>query len=631
MSSLEDLVASEEGLAALTGAVGGLTSMLESLEGTLTGLTGSVDAMRGGLSGMGSASENAGKQTVTATGAIKNGFSKAAEGVRAFGGALESIASGPLPSASSAMSAVGSAMGGALTSGAHTAATALSELGPEGAAAGAALEGLAAVAAATVGVLTTLMGTAIEVSERIALVRESLAGLAGGAAEGAAAGRMISSLADKLPFARSQTQAWAASLLGVGEAGETLAAHVRAIAAAQALTAVTGGQGGAAAQKMFTMLAMGGKATETFMKSVHEGGKSASKILAQMGLNIKDLGGEAAVAKMNASQFGDAVTKALERRGAGALEEMSNSWPDIMSKARTGFLSLFDGLGPAVKPFMGAVKSLFGEFNKGGVAINILKPIVTTVLSTLFSWGTKALNAIHKGFLYVVIGALMAYIAMRPAIDAVKRFATSATMLQGLRVILVGVAIVAGLMALPFILAGVAALLFVAAVAAVGAAVTYIAGFASQAISALGAWVSGAASAAADFVSGLVQGIAAGAGAVADAVSNLASGALGAFRSVFSMHSPSRVLMEHGEDDMAGAVATGVDKGAPKVDAAMEGLGGGRPSAKGRGKGGGGGDRVFAPQFTNCQFGSLSKADLYDWLEEWWEMQGAAGPEPEPT
>jgi hypothetical protein len=89
-------------------------------------------------------------------------------------------------------------------------------------------------------------------------------------------------------------------------------------------------------------------------------------------------------------------------------------------------------------------------------------------------------------------------------------------------------------------------------------------------------------------VAGLVQGIQAGAGAVIAAVSGLASSALGAFKGALGIHSPSKVMLEHGEDNIAGATATGVDKGAPKVQDAMARLGDGEKgtgSGKGRGKG----------------------------------------------
>jgi hypothetical protein len=523
-----------------------------------------------------------------ASGAFQGAANKIGSGGRSLAGSIEhvgatlhNITSGPLPSAEQAMDAVGAAIGSGITSASEKAAGALSKLGPEGAAAGAAIEGLGAVAAATVGTLTGLMGTAIEVTERATMLREALSGLAGGSAAGAAAGQQIQGLVDALPFAREQTQRWATSLLQVGESGDQLAAHVRAIAAAQALTAVTGGQGGAAAQQLFTRLAMGGKATESFMKQVHEGGRVSSKILAEMGLNIADLGGELAVSKMNAQQFGDAVSRALQKRGAGALDAMAGSFPAILQKAREGVLSLFDGLGKPVEGFMGAVKGLFGEFSKGGVAINVLKPIATSVLTTLFRWGTLATNAIHKGFLYVVVGALTAYIALRPVLDAIKRFASSAEFLTGLKVGLVLLAAPLVVLAVAFGVVASVVLIVIGVIGAVaGAVVAAVGAFANFVGSIVGAFsdaYTAATGAGGSIVDGLVAGVVAGAGRFVEALSGLASSGLAKFKGMFGIASPAKVMIEHGDKNIAGGLAIGVDHGSDKVDASMARLGAGGP------------------------------------------------------
>jgi hypothetical protein len=452
---------------------------------------------------------------------------------------------------------------------------ALSKMGPYGQAAAVAIGVVGMAVEATVGRLKEWGQTAIEVVERASLLRAAFTGLAGGAAQGAAAGKLVEGLVDTLPFAKQQTEAWATSLLEVGEAGATLAAHVRAIAAAQALTAVTGGQGGAAAQELFTKLALGGKATESFMKQVHEGGKPAAKILAKMGLNIRDLGGEAAVAKMNAQQFGDAVTKALQARGAPALAVMMNSWPNILEKAREGMMSIFGGLTGPVEGFMGEVRKLFSEFSKGGVAVNLLKPIVTAVFGALFRWGTMAINAIHRGFLLLVIGGLQLYIAMRPAIDAFGKILAYVPVWAILKVILGSIVGIVLAFVGPFLAAAAAVGLLIAAI---GAAVAYFSTLADDAMDAGGS-----------IVNGLVQGVTGAAGQFMDALSGLASKGLAAFKGIFGIASPSKVMLEHGEKNIAGATASGIDRGADKVDASMAKLGGspqGGAGARGEGNGG---------------------------------------------
>lgn len=580
-----------------------MIAVMGGLAGGMSGLTQQMAVVSGGLSGVKSATLGA----ADATSKASTGAQAAASGWKAMGGAIVSMVSGPLPSAQQAMSMVGDAIGSGITSASEKAAQALSKLGPEGQAAGAAIEALGAVASATVGTLTTLMGTAIEVTERVSLMRAALEGLTGGAAAGAAAGKQIEALADALPFAKAQTQAWATSLLQVGVAGNQLAAQVKAIAAAQALTAVTGGQGGAAAQAMFTRLAMGGKATEAFMKQVHEGGRVAAKMLAEMGLNIKDLGGELAVSKMNAQQFGDAVTRALQSRGSKALDVLGDGWTNIVTKAREGLLSLFTGI--ETGPFMKAVKGLFGEFSKGGVAINLLKPIFSSVFNTLFSWAEKATRAIHRGFLLVVIGALTAYIAMRPVIEAAKRIASNAIALAALKTVLMGIAGALVAIALPFILIGAGIVVVMGLVAALAAGfimlVDAVLSLGSSVLAAFTAAYAAATGAGGSIVDGLIAGVVAGAGAFVAALSGLASQGLAKFKSIFGIASPSKVMLEHGEKNIAGAAATGIDRGSDKVDASMANLGGGAP---GGGAGAGRGTTIHVGQVV-IQVGEREDAE----------------------
>jgi phage-related protein len=246
--------------------------------------------------------------------------------------------------------------------------------------------------------------------------------------------------------------------------------------------------------------------------------------------------------------------------------------------------------------------------------------------------------------LTLTIYALRAYIALRPVGAALESIGASAKLawlgaylLKGtlitLAVILGVVAVAVALLALPLVLAAVA-------IFAVVAAVQYLIGVLSGAVAnfdqikaavltALSGWADGALAAAGSLIDGLVQGISSGAGRVADAVRAMASQALGSFTGVFQIRSPSRVMLRHGKENIAGAAAQGVDDGAEDMDRAMAGLGV-KPDGKGGARGGGG--RVFAPVFTNCTFGAgLTEAQLREWMSRWWEEMSATGPEPEPA
>lgn len=570
---------------------------------------------------------------------IASGSKTVASAITSVGSVIDGLASGSIPSAQEAMSKAGEMLGGALTGGAHQAAEALGALGPEGEAAGAALEGLAAVASATIGTLTTLMGTALEVNEALSLMRSRFDALAGGAAAGAQVNEMVQRLGTTLPVATSQVATWAQSLQAAGLQGGKLEQAVKAVAAASALM---GEQGGAAAQNFLKRLGEGGPAADKMITELQKGGRRTDQMLKNMGLSTKDLAKamgmtpEAfAKAKISADQLNGAVTKALQAKGAGPLEAMSNSLPNILSKAQEGIRSLFDGLGPAIEPFMAQVKGLFGEFSKGGVAINTLKPIVTAAFSTLFAWGTKAVNAIHRGFLMLTIAGLQAYIAMRPLIASLKEFVTSASFIMGLKAALVVLGVVLLIVLSPLIAIGIAFLAIVAAGAALVAGIVYVGG---MLIDEVGSWLTiladlgpGALEAAGNFVAGLVDGITAGAAAVIAAVKGLASGAMDTFTGFFGIRSPSTKMLVHGQKNIAeDALAEGIDRGAPAVDDAMARLGSGEPGNGAKGKGAGSksaAGRVV--NFTNCTFGSgITEEQIRGWVLRVLEQEAAGGPEP---
>ena len=466
----------------------------------------------------------------------------------------------------------------------------LAQLGPQGQAAAVAISVLVTVLDKTAGTLAALSAKAIDVVQSVGLMTARFAALAGSAKAGAAVTAMVQRLGTELPFATEQIAGWTSALQRAGVEGKNLENATRAIAAAAALNP----EGGAnAAQETLSKLAQGGKEATDLIKAVAEGSRKGTGALREMGITLADLGGKAAVSKMSADQLSAAIEGALQAKGGGALSAMLNTWPSIIGKAREGFASIFEGLGEPVNKFMGAVRSLFGEFSRGGVAINVLKPIATAVFSALFEWGTKALNAIHKGFLYVVIGALTAYIALRPLINGIADFVGSANMLRG-------VAIVFGLLALPWVVLAVAigtvvAVIgvVIAAIVAIGAALVYvigaIAGFVGSIVGAFSDAYNAATGAGGSIVDGLLAGLEAGAMRFVTALAGLALQGLDAFKGVFKIASPSRVMLEHGEDDIAGAGTTGVERGQKKFKAAVRGLGDGAVEG-GRGRGGAGGD-----------------------------------------
>lgn len=641
MEGLEDL---EEMLGSLTGAIEGLESPLADLRSALEGLT---DAM----GGLGSASEGAGddvaamgSKTKGASNSILSDFegvAKAAQmvgdtapAIAALGDTVKSLATGPVPDAQQAMAALGETMGGAITDGAHKLSEALATLGPEGEAAGAAIEALAAPIAAAVESFTTLMGLAISVTEKLGMMKDRFAALTGTAAGGAAVQAMIAHL--NLPFATSQVNEWALSLEAAGIKGKQLEMDLKAVASAAALMPEGGA---AAAENLFKRLGEGGPAADKFLKELQTGGRRAWQPLKDMGITMADLGGKAAIAKMNAEQLHKAIAQAMAKKGAGPLADMGNSMSVILMKAQEGFRSLFSKLGPAVKPFMAAVKSLFSEFNKGGSVIKLLQPIVTGVMTTLFSWGTRAVKVVHDlmtwlmnsgkagGFFSGVVKAMhigwsalvaifgVVKTALAPMIGLLKQIFSNAMVLKGIKSIFT-------------IIATVVMVLVVAFAAVVAGVVT------------MAAVVAGV-------FAGIVGAIAGAVGSIVDALTNfdfsafiakmggMAQAGLAAFKGVFGIASPSAVLLEHGEEDMAGAAATGVDKGSGKLKSSMTKMADDATPKKGKAKGGaqgdGGGDGPSIV-FNDCSFGNVDQGTIEKMLlVAWAKMAANAGARSEPA
>lgn len=524
---------------------------------------------------------------------------------------------------------------------------------------------LTAVVTVTTAALYKMAAAALEVVAMRNQLLATFGALGGGGASGAKTLAIVEKLGVALPFATEKIAEWATGLQQAGLQGRALESAIKAVAAAEAL--IKGG--GQAAQELLKTLALGGPAAMQLIATIKRGGPEARSQLAAMGLRVEDLAAALGMtveqfkrANLSAKQMAEAVEKALARKAAGPLADLMLTFPVLIQKVREGFLSLFDRLGPAVRPFMRAVKELFSNFFRGGAVINALKPIVTAVLTTLFALATKAVKAITaivaalssaKKGTSVFSGALAVFKAawssvvtavqlvlkvLAPVIAAVRQFLASETGLKVLRAVFTGIAIallivIAIVGALVALVVGAVALLalpFIVAGAAIVALISVVAELVSWVSGALSGIASAAWEAASGFIQGLVNGISAGASAVIAAVTSLANGALDAFKGIFGIRSPSRVMLEHGEENIAGAAATGVEKGADKFDASMQRLSPDGAGGKGGGKKGeGSGGPTFI--FTNCNFGDSSEAVIRDVISKRWAEMAREAPEPEPA
>lgn len=618
------------GLAATQGALQQLETSLKSA------LPSAADATRGALRGLGGA----------ATG---------------LGDAVNTMANLPLMSAKQAMTAFGEAAGGMATDGAKKLSDALSSLGPEGAAAGAAIVMVTGVLAGLFETMTSVMGIAISVTEKIGQMRSVLDALGGGAQGGGAALKVIQDLGKSLPFAGSQIGTWAKSLMAAGFQGQALKDAIEAVAAAAALMPETGA---AAAEKMLKQLKEGGKGAETMVKTVQQGGARAGRMLADMGLNAADLAKALGKTpeqfkkmKLSAEELQKAIEKALKQKGKGPLEDMALTFPVLIEKVRAGFLSIFAKLGPAVKPFMQAIKELFGHFGKGTPIMKFFQGVVTQVFGTLFGWATRAVHALTDvvkwltnsgksggmfsgvvkamklgwAALVAIFGAVKS--ALAPILAQLKQLFSNALVLKGIKnvftmiagAILVVVVVLASLVAAAVTVIGVFTAVFAGVVGVVMWAVGKVFSLIAKIIASFRSLGSvNLRAAATHMASGFVMGIVAKISGVYAAARRMGLAAKNAIQSALGIASPSTVMMKAGVNTGEG-FEKGVDQTQDKAAAAVGNLGAGRPGGKGGGKGG---ERV---SFVNCVFGSVSKEQMRIWMTEILDEEAGGATEMEPA
>lgn len=550
--------------------------------------------------------------------------------------ALHDVLGGALGNVANAAKAAGGPLG-AVAEKVESMAAIFGRVPPQVAVVMVAITALVTVASAGAVALYKMAESAIEVVQQRAGLLATFSALAGGAGAGAKVLAVVDKLSTSLPFSTEKIGEWAKELGKTKMQGQALESAIKAVAAAQA---VMGDKGASAAQEMITTLAMGGAAAQSLIAKIKLGGPEARSQLQEMGLRVEDLAGALGMsvaqmknARLSAKQMAEALEKALQKKGATSLAGMWLSFPVLAQKAKEGFLSLFDKLGPAIKPFMGAVKSLFANFFKGGSVINALKPIVTSVMSTLFSWATKAVVAVQAilkwlmasgkaggMFSGVVAGMKAAWsvlvatfgvvkTALAPIITLLKQIFSNATVLRGMRMIFT---MIAG-----------AVVAVIVVIAALVATFATIAGLVAGAFGAVVGVVSGIVGAIVEALSGFDFS------AFVAKMAGMASAGLAAFKGIFGIASPSKVLMEHGEEDMAGGVAGGLDAGKGKVEKSMEALGDARPG-KGKGKGGkgSGGDRPGVT-FSGCTFGTTTQEQIESWVLMALDKWGDGGPEPE--
>ncbi len=311
------------------------------------------------------------------------------------------------------------------------------------------------------------------------------------------------------------------------------------------------------------------------LRSLGETGADLGAIAKIMGTDIEKLRSGLKNGTVDAAKFGDALEKAVIKKGSKALDRLANSAGELKAKWNESIGDLFEDLSDSTGPFMAEVGKLLAVFSQSTESGKAMKAGVTAAFSAILGVATKVVPYIVNFLKDIVILSLKAYIAVKPLIARFDAWAKSAdgvktieTIMSALWTVLKGVGVAVLIVAGYF---GVMVAAMTAVSIAVWTAVGAFASFAGDTAAALAAWVSTAASAAYNFVAGLVAGISGGIGQVIGAVSGLAKSATDTFTSALGIKSPSKVMAELG-GHMTSGLSGGLDAGASDVAGASSGM-----------------------------------------------------------
>lgn len=311
---------------------------------------------------------------------------------------------------------------------------------------------------------------------------------------------------------------------------------------------------------------VGGDALRGMVKDLMAAGVTAGDLPAALratALEASALGNSGAdfIASMRESKgaVGDLAAETTSKFGGIVAQRMRglDKQTDLL---QSSFSDLFSGLD--IDPVLDGMSTIVAMFDKTSVTGQTLKWLFESVFQPLIDNAQNAAYVVEAFAIGFQIGLLRAYLAARPAIEAITAFfgfdstsltdvLTSATTVGEVAAgIFVTFASAIGLVAAAM---GALAATFAAPIAAI------------HYLGTLGAEVAG------DLISGLVAGITSGGTAVVDAMTGLANSAIGAAKSALGISSPSKVFEQIGAYTGEG-FAGGVEGETANAQAAMSAL-----------------------------------------------------------
>jgi len=459
--------------------------------------------------------------------------------------------------------------------------------------------------AVTAGLVKSGMAFALEATQAKTEMLAYFNAMGQGIVTGEQTEEMIDGLKAKIGIAKDSLVGWTKELQAMGMVDlDEIEKNLTAIASASALAGKTGEDAFLKLTSKIQALAMTGgklKLADKQIAALAQTGANVVDVADQMGMSAEKLRDGLSKGTIDAAKFGDALQNALIKKGAGPLQKMAASLPNLKKLLSESIGDLFEDID--VGPFLAQVKSLFEIFGQGKDSGKALKAGVQGAFQGIFDAATKVVPYVKHFLLDLVILGLKAYIGLKPLIKWFGEMAEKQPVINAFWMTVKGLgSAIAGMVAPVLIVIGVVSALAAAFALASGFAasvVGVIMNFGAQVFGTLSKYIAQAMQWGSDFVNGIVSGITAGIGLVTNAVTSLATSAKDAFTKTLGIASPAKAMIGPGRFTAQG-VAVGMDQGTGDVEDAgsnlakaasngfTDSVGGADPGSSGAGSGKGG-------------------------------------------
>jgi len=299
--------------------------------------------------------------------------------------------------------------------------------------------------------------------------------------------------------------------------------------------------------------------------------KEYSKITAVLPVTNDELAGMAK-GLADSGLRGKDLSNALERSAVAAAKLKFG--PDFQKamlgldfqakKLDSNLQDTFGGL--KIEGLLGGIQTLIALFDSTEASGKAMKFLFESLFQPLIDGATEAIPKIERLFLYAIIWALKAWIALKPYKKEMEAIA---------KVLLIGAAIIVGVLIVAIASLVVAIVAAIAIIGALGYALYKILEvlvlITVGLVKGLYIMVTTFATAGYDFVAGLIKGILSGATAIIDAMVGVVKGGYDAVSKFLKRGSPSKLMMEVGSD-VAEGYTGGVEDGSADAQGAMEAM-----------------------------------------------------------